>query len=210
LAQKSYKKKIHDKVMVYQTKKLPTGMKISRIMKSIEKTIPSHFLSEVEALIIADLAKITKEERLLEGDTIFISNEHYCEPLLVENFTLTVGESLYKKYNYVFCDDLLKKEFLIKRRDLYYDLIGFTPNLALSDFLNTESPSDFVRSIRKIEFEDVLSNTQKYFVNYESSLSLENYFSHLFNAHMCGQIRKRDYKNFLSIIKDIEKMCKEN
>ena len=147
-------------------------MKISRIMKSIEKTIPSHFLSEVEALIIADLAKITKEERLLEGDTIFISNEHYCEPLLVENFTLTVGESLYKKYNYVFCDDLLKKEFLIKRRDLYYDLIGFTPNLALSDFLNTESPSDFVRSIRKIEFEDVLSNTQKYFVNYVSSLAL--------------------------------------
>ena len=86
MAQKSYKKKIHNKVTVYQTNKLPTGMKVSRIMKVIEKKIPKHFLSEVDALIIADLEKIGSSEGMVEGDTIFIDSQQYCEDLLIENF----------------------------------------------------------------------------------------------------------------------------
>lgn len=210
MAQKSYRKKIHDKITVYQTKRLPTGMKISRIMRMIEKTIPAHFLSEIETLVIADLGKITKEERMLEGETIFISNEHYCEPLLVENFTLSVGESLFKKYSHLVYDDTLVKEFILKRKDLYYELVKVVPHIALSDFLSTEKSADFNRSLKKLQFEDVLIGTQKYFVNYESSLSLENYFSHLFNAHVCGELEGENYTNFTSILKDIEELCKEN
>ena len=88
MAQKYYKKKIHDKVVVYQTKKLPVGMKISRIMKIIEKRVPRYFLSEIEALVIADIEKISSLDGVLEGDTIFMSNEQYCEDLLVDTFMI--------------------------------------------------------------------------------------------------------------------------
>ena len=209
MAQKSYKKKIHDNITVYQTDKLPTGMKVSRIMRIIEKKIPSYFLSEIESFIIADISKFTGEDKMLEGNTIFVSNEHYCEDLLIENFILSVGESLYRKYSHLVYRNPMTEEFVKKRRDLYYDLTKYSSSIALSDFLDLESTKTFERSIRKIEFEDVLISTQKHFVNYESSLSYINYFSHLFNAHMSGSIKKRDYKNFLSTLKDIENLCKE-
>ena len=210
MAQKSYKKKIHNKVTVYQTNKLPTGMKISRIMKIIEKKIPKHFLSEVDTLIIADLEKIGTSEGMVEGDTIFIDSQQYCEDLLIENFIILVGESLFSRYEGEINEDKVVDEFIKKRRDLYYDLVEYNNNIALSDFLVLEDNSMMPRYFRKLNFEDVILNVQKYFINYDSCLSLKNYFSHHFAAHINGEISKKEYKELSSKIVELGKMCKEN
>jgi hypothetical protein len=210
LAQKSYKKKIHNSITVYQANKLPTGMKMSRIMKIIEKKIPSYFLSEIESLIIADISKITEDEHLLEGNTIFISNEHYCEDLLIENFIIAAGESLFDKYEHLIYDKELEKEFLEKRRDLYYDLVKIYKKIALSDFLILEMSGEFTKSMKKIDFNDVIYNTQKYFINYDSCLSIKNYFSHLFNSYLEKNIEKKKFQGFMEIINKVRKTCKEN
>ncbi len=183
---------------------------MSRIMKIIEKKIPSYFLFEIESLIIADISKITENEHLLEGNTIFISNEHYCEDLLIENFIIAIGESLFNKYEYMIYDEKLEKEFLEKRRDLYYDLIGVYKKIALSDFMILEHSPIFTKSIKKIDFNDVIFNTQKHFINYDSCLSLKNYFSHLFNSCLEKNIEKKKYQGFMKIINKVRKDCKEN
>jgi len=210
LAQKSYKKKIHNNILVYQTNKLPTGMRMSRIMKIIEKKVPKHFLKEIESLVIADISKFTDEERMLEGNTVFISNEHYCEDLLIENFIITVGESLFNKYDYMIYDRKIKDEFIEKRRDLYYDLVEIHKDIAFSDFLSLDAPHDFTRAIRKLDFDDVIYNTQKHFVNYDSSLSLKNYFSHLFNSFIERELDKRSFKAFDLVVREVGRKCKEN
>lgn len=210
MAQKSYKKRIHDNIVVYQTSKLPTGMRMSRIMKVIEKKVPKHFLSEVESLIIADISNITSEERMLEGNTIFISNEHYCEDLLIENFVISVGESLFNKYDHMIYDRKIKDEFIEKRRDLYYDLVEIYRDIAFSDFLNLDSPKDFSRITRRMNFDDVIYSTQKYFVNYDSCLSLKNYFSHLFNSFIERELDKKNFKAFDLVVREVGKRCKEN
>ena len=185
-------------------------MKMSRIMKAVEKKIPSHFLPEIESIIIADISKITKEEHLLEGDTIYISNEHYCEDLLVENFTIAAGESLFDKYEHLIHNEELEKEFLEKRRDLYYDFVKIYKDIALSDFMILEESCHFTKSMKRIGFDDVIYNTQKHFINYDSCLSLKNYFSHLFFSYLEGNINKKKFQGFMKIINKVGKSCKEN
>lgn len=210
MAQKSYKKRIHNNITVYQTNKLPTGMRMSRIMKIIEKKIPKHFLNEIESLVIADISNITHEEKILEGNTIFISNEHYCEDILIENFIIAVGESLFNKYGYMIYDRKIKDEFIKKRKDLYYDLVEVYKDIALSDFLSLDEPRDFTRTVRKIDFDDVIYNTQKHFVNYDSSLSLKNYFAHLFNSFIEQELDKKSFKAFEKVVQEVSHICKEN
>lgn len=179
-------------------------------MKIIEKKIPKHFLSEVDALIIADLEKIGSSEGMVEGDTIFIDSQQYCEDLLIENFIILVGESLFSRYEGDINEDKVVDEFIKKRRDLYYDLIEYDNNIALSDFLVLEENNMMPRYFRKLNFEDVMLNVQKYFINYDSCLSLKNYFSHHFAAHISGEISKKEYKELSSKIVELGKMCKEN
>ena len=209
MAQKSYKKKIHNNVTVYQANKLPTGMKMSRIMRVIEKKIPAYYLRGVESLVIADISKLTPEEKMVEGNTIFISNEHYCEDLLIENFIISVGETLFAEVEGVKEFEDFEQEFLFKRRDLYYDLAKSYDNIAFSDFLSLEISQGFTKSIRKINFDDVIYSTQKYFVNYDSCLSLKKYFSHLFFFHLDKEIDKRKFKAFRTVMNKVRKICKE-
>ena len=185
-------------------------MRMSRIMKVMEKRMPFYFLSEIESLVIANISKMTNEEYFLEGDTVFISNEHYCEDLLIENFILAIGQSLFKKYEHVVYDESLEKEFYLKRRDLYYDLCAIKKDIALSDFLILEMSDTFEKSLRNIDFDELIYNTQKSFINYDSCLSLEKYFSHLFKEHVTGTLQKREFQKFSKIIKQVGKFCKEN
>jgi len=215
LAQKSYKKKIHNKVTIYQTKKMPVGMKVSRIMKIIEKRIPKHFLSEIDTVVIADISKISSFENssldgVLEGDTIFVNSEQYCEDLLVDTFAILVGESLFARHEGVISSETLITEFIKKRRDLYYDLLVCHRDLALSDFLGLDHPYLLKRALRKVDFEDAICNIQKHFVNYDSCLSFKNYFSHHFAAILSGNIRRKEYSELSNAMASVENICKEN
>ena len=184
-------------------------MKMSRMMKIIEKKVPFCYFGEIETLIIADISKITSEEGLVEGNTVFISNEHYCEDLLIENFIISVGETLYDKYEHIICQEEFTQEFFEKKRDLYYDLVDIYKNMALSDFLSLEVSPEFVKYMRKMNFDDVIYNTQKYFVNYDSCLSLKKYFSHLFYFHLEKKIDKNNFKAFKKTMNKMRKICKE-
>ena len=128
----------------------------------------------------------------------------------MENFIIAVGESLYNKYEYLVPTTGLEEEFMEKRRDLYYDLVSTCRDIALSDFLIMEESSHFAKSIRKIDYNDVIYSTQKYFVNYDSCLSLKKYFSHLFNSYLEKTLERKKFRGFVKIINKVREDCKEN
>ena len=90
-------------------------IEIEEVIEELEETVASHFLEGIESIIVSPYPE---EGRLLDGSTIYITNDFYCEELFVEEAILAIGDFIYNNLQKEKRDDI-SKYFLFKRAKLF-------------------------------------------------------------------------------------------
>ena len=185
MEQKYYK--IHN-TDLYIVEDFTGEIDIKEVIEEVEDVVSPHFLEGVESIIVS---RYPEEGRLLEGNTVYIRNDFYCEELLVEELILSIGDFLYSSL----VDDKkedITKYFLFKRAKLFDEYTQkYNKKASLYEFMGKEEEKQYVDILNNIDFEDMIFLTQKYFGNYESSLSLKNYISNSFHLYVTESLNKK-------------------
>lgn len=174
---------------------------IQEVIEDVEETVAPHFLEGIESIIISPYPN---EGRLLEGSTLYIRNDFYCEELLVEEIILAVGDFIYSNLVEEKRDDI-SKYFLFKRTKLFDEYSKkYNKRVSLYEFLGEEEDKVYVDNLNNIDFEDMIFLTQKYFGNYESSLSLKNYISNSFHLYVTESLNKKYDKKISKLFDNLK------
>ena len=176
-------------------------IEIEEVIEEIEETVASHFLEGIESIIVSPYPE---EGRLLDGSTIYITNDFYCEELFVEEAILAIGDFIYNNLQKEKRDDI-SKYFLFKRAMLFDEYSKkYNKRAALYEFLDEEEDKLYVDNLNNIDFEDMIFLTQKYFGNYESSLSLRNYISNSFHLYVTESLNKKYDKKITKLFDNLK------
>ena len=174
---------------------------IQEVIEDVEETVAPHFLEGIESIIVSPYPD---EGRLLEGNTFYIRNDFYCEELLVEEIILAVGDFIYNNLVEEKRDDI-SKYFLFKRTKLFDEYSKkYNKRVSLYEFLGEEEDKVYVDNLNNIDFEDMIFLTQKYFGNYESSLSLKNYISNSFHLYVTESLNKKYDKKISKLFDNLK------
>ncbi len=174
---------------------------IQEVIEDVEETVAPHFLEGIESIIVSPYPD---EGRLLEGNTLYIRNDFYCEELLVEEIILAVGDFIYSNLVEEKRDDI-SKYFLFKRTKLFDEYSKkYNKRVSLYEFLGEEEDKVYVDNLNNIDFEDMIFLTQKYFGNYESSLSLKNYISNSFHLYVTESLNKKYDKKISKLFDNLK------
>ena len=174
---------------------------IQEVIEDVEETVAPHFLEGIESIIISPYPN---EGRLLEGNTLYIRNDFYCEELLVEEVILAIGDFIYSNLVEEKRDDI-SKYFLFKRTKLFDEYSKkYNKRVSLYEFLGEEEDKVYVDNLNNIDFEDMIFLTQKYFGNYESSLSLKNYISNSFHLYVTESLNKKYDKKISKLFDNLK------
>ncbi len=185
MEQKYYK--IHN-TDLYIVEDFTGEIDIEEVIEEVQDVVSPHFLEGVESIIVSHYPN---EGRLLEGDTIYIRNDFYCEELLVEELILSIGDFIYSNLVEDRREDIAKY-FLFKRAKLFDEYTQkYNKKASLYEFMGKEEEKQYVDVLNNIDFEDMIFLTQKYFGNYESSLSLKNYISNSFHLYVTESLNKK-------------------
>ncbi len=185
MEQKYYK--IHN-TDLYIVEDFTGEIDIEEVIEEVQDVVSPRFLEGVESIIVSHYPN---EGRLLEGDTIYIRNDFYCEELLVEELILSIGDFIYSNLVEDRREDI-SKYFLFKRAKLFDEYTQkYNKKASLYEFMGKEEEKQYVDVLNNIDFEDMIFLTQKYFGNYESSLSLKNYISNSFHLYVTESLNKK-------------------
>jgi len=185
LEQKYYK--IHN-TDLYIVEDFTGEIDIEEVIEELRDTVSPNFLEGIESIIVSHYPE---EGRLLEGSTIYVRNDFYCEELLIEEIILSIGDFIYSNL----IDDKkedITKYFLFKRAKLFDEYTKkYNKKASLYEFMGKEEEKQYVDILNNIDFEDMIFLTQKYFGNYESSLSLKNYISNSFHLYVTESLNEK-------------------
>tara|TARA_B100000287_G_scaffold273579_1_gene257670 strand:+ start:368 stop:988 length:621 start_codon:yes stop_codon:yes gene_type:complete len=174
---------------------------IQEVIEEVEDIVESHFLEGIESIIVSPYPD---EGRLVEGSTLYIRNDFYCEELLVEEIILSIGDFIYKNLVEEKREDI-SKYFLFKRAKLFDEYSKkYNKRVSLYEFLDDEEDNVYVNNLNNIDFEDMILLTQKYFGNYESSLSLKNYISNSFHLYVTESLNKKYDKKISKLFDNLK------
>jgi len=198
LEQKYYK--IHN-TDLYIIEDFTGEIEIQEVIEEVEQTVSPNFLEGIESIVIS---QYPQKGRLLEGNTLYIRNDFYCEELLTEEIILAVGDFIYNNLLDERKEDI-SKYFLFKRAKLFDEYSkNYNKKASLHEFLDDEEDSVYVNNLNNIDFEDMIFLTQKYFGNYESSLSLKNYVSNSFHLYVTESLNKKYDKKISKLFDNLK------
>ena len=198
MEQKYYK--IHN-TNLYILEEITGDIDIEDVLEEVENSVEQHFLEGVETIIVSPYPS---EGRLIEGNTIYIRNDYFCEDLLSEEIILSIGEFIFSNLLDENREDI-SKLFLLKRAKLFDEFSKkYSKKVSLYEFMGKEEDKLYVDSLNNLDFEDMIFLTQKYFGNYESSLSLKNYISNSFHLYVTESLNKKYDKKISKLFDNLK------
>ena len=198
MEQKYYK--IHN-TNLYILEGFDGDIDIESVIEDVEEIVEERFLEGLETVIVSPYPS---SGRLIEGDTIYIRNDFHCEELFVEEIAVSVGEFIFSNLVEEQKEDL-SKFFLLKRAKLFNEFSKkYNKKVSLYEFMGKEEDKLYVDSLNNLDFEDMIFLTQKYFGNYESSLSLENYISNSFHLYVTESLNKKYDKKISKLFDNLK------
>ena len=198
MEQKYYK--IHN-TNLYILEEITGDIDIEDVLEEVENSVEQHFLEGIETIIVSPYPS---EGRLIEGNTIYIRNDYFCEDLLSEEIILSIGEFIFSNLLDESREDI-SKLFLLKRAKLFDEFSKkYNKKVSLYEFMGKEEDKLYIDSLNNLDFEDMIFLTQKYFGNYESSLSLKNYISNSFHLYVTESLNKKYDKKISKLFDNLK------
>lgn len=181
---------IHGKVPLYFKDGLTKKININNVTKRVEAILPAFLFKNISAIYVGRYESLDDRgvDSVYDKKIIYLTNVQDNEKDIVENIIHECAHSLEEVYTKeIYGDDLLKKEFLRKRKQLYSDL---SKKYTLDDkyFRKVEYTKTLDSLFYKKIGYDVLSHfTEPMYISPYSATSLREYFSEGFEKFYMGK-----------------------
>lgn len=180
---------IHGKVPIYFKDGLTRKIDMNSVARRVGNILPVSFFSNVSAVAIGsyDTLDSRSVDSVYDKRIIYLTNVQDNEEDIIENIIHETAHSLEELYSQqIYGDNLLKKEFLKKRKQLYAEL---SKKYTIDEkYFKKIEYSKMLDSLlyKKIGY-DVLSHfTDQMFISPYSATSLREYFSEGFEKYYLG------------------------
>ena len=154
---------------------------IRNVITTVERLVPFHLFMNVEFIYIGWLDEYEKRNinSFYEEGTLYLNNIQDSEEQMVEDIIHEIAHSLEEPYGMqLYADGRLQKEFIGKRKRLYYLMASDGYEIPLRSFLNTEFDEDFDDMLYKeIGYEKLSQYIAGLFIDAYSVTSIREYLA---------------------------------
>ena len=135
-----------NRILVFEKDPLPKEINLDFILSFLEKKIPKHVFDGIDIFYIGEFPEMFERNinAMYKDGAIYISNIQDDDEDIVDDIVHELAHNLEKNFSKeIYFDDSLEKEFLAKRKTLYYLLKQYEKNPNEKQFLNVEYDKDF-------------------------------------------------------------------
>ena len=174
---------------------------LENVIHIVESLLPEHLLSEVEMIIVGWFSEF--EERSINAfyidSTLCITNVQDDEADMVDDIIHEVAHAAEEAYGYeIYADNLIKEEFLRKRKYLYDILWKHGYKAPEVFFTNVEFDQEFDNFLYKeVGYDKLTPLVAGIFISSYAATSLREYFATGFTEFYLNPAQ-RDYLQKLS------------
>lgn len=123
-----------------------TDLSLQNVLQTISNKLPPHLLSNIEYIFVGwfDEFEDRDIDSFYKEGTLYISNIQHDESDMTDSIIHEIAHSLESPYGMeIYGDGKVQKEFVEKRKMLYYLLESAGYKVNLQKFLNTEYDEEF-------------------------------------------------------------------
>jgi len=160
------------------------------VLEKIESLVPAVLLNNVEVMYVANVSDFNKKGRtfnaMYKDSAIYISPDQDDAADLLDDVIHEIAHSLEKEYeDLIYGDGRLAREFLAKRRSLFY--LVDKPKLSMLNYNNANYSAKFDDHIYKDLGYDYLRNVSSgLFYSPYAITSLREYWANGFENYLLG------------------------
>ena len=180
-----------DRINVYIKDSLPQNVSINNIFKKIERLIPSGLASNIDIVYVGQFKDFVERDvnAFYKDGALYISNEQDDENDAIDDIVHEIAHATEEKYgSEIYGDDVLEREFLLKRKKLYQILKAYDYPVEYKKFMNPEYNQEFDELLyKKIGYEKLEHFTMYLFPSNYSVTSLREYYAIGFEHFFLGK-----------------------
>jgi len=184
---------LYNSVPVEVYDELPEFVSLAKVLKNVESIIPKKYFLGLKKIMIKDLDEFKKRgiNALYHDSILYITSDQDGEDDLIDDIVHEIGHHLETtNLMNVYSDGLLEQEFLIKRKQLHFELHseGYdTPLNFLNDIKYNKEIDEYL--YKKVGYTALRSFSLGIFLGPYSATSLREYFANGFAAFYLGQMK---------------------
>ena len=186
-------------IQVYVKDSLPEYFDILHVLRKIENLIPSHFVYNIDSIIIGQFDELLDREvnAMYKDGTLYITNDQTDENDMIDDIVHEIAHAVEEMAKQELYDDnQIKNEFLGKRRRLYSIIKNENFNVEAEAFLNIYYSADFDDFLYKeVGYPLLTSLSMGLFVSPYAVTSLREYFAIGFEEY---HLKDREYLKKIS------------
>jgi hypothetical protein len=181
---------VHGRIPVYFKDRLTKKISMDNVCRRVENILPAFLFKNISSIAVGNYDSLDDRnvDSVYDKKIIYLTNVQDNEEDIIENIVHEVAHSLEEIYQEkIYGDNLLKKEFLKKRKQLYNEL-SVKYNIEDRYFRKTEySKTLDTFFYKKVGYDTLSYFTESMFISPYSATSLREYFSEGFEKYYLGE-----------------------
>ena len=181
--------KIHGKRFVFMQPFL-NGINLEFIKKKIENELPEYFLDNVDAFYVGYVEEFFKDGReynaMYKDGVIYLSPDQDDEIDLLDDITHEIAHAVEKSNeDFIYGDGRLEREFIAKRKHLYYRLEDKDHGYGIEDYSKPEYDYEFDQHLYKnIGYDKLRGVSAELFYSPYAITALREYWANGFENYL--------------------------
>jgi hypothetical protein len=194
---------LHGSVPVYvKDELLNDGISLSSVIAKVSQIVPQFFVHGLDSIYVGDFQQFRERgiNAFYDDGSLYISNVQDDEDDMIDDIVHEIAHHVEENHGMdIYGDGRLEREFLGKRKKLYFLLDAEGYDVRIRDFLNPEFSREFDEFLSQdVGYMNLRGVTQGLFYSPYAATSLREYFANGFeNFHI-----KKDY-NYLQIMSPV-------
>ena len=178
------------------------GISLSSVIAKVSQIVPKFFVHGLDSIYVGDFEQFRERgiNAFYDDGSLYISNVQDDEDDMIDDIVHEIAHHVEENHGMdIYGDGRLEKEFLGKRKKLYFLLDAEGYDVRIRDFLNPEFSREFDEFLSQdVGYMNLRGVTQGLFYSPYAATSLREYFANGFeNFHI-----KKDY-NYLQIMSPV-------
>lgn len=172
-------------IRVYTIEPLPEELDLYSVLKGIEEKIPKIFFHDIDSIFIGQFKEFAERDinAFYSDGAIFVTNHQDDEGDLLDDIVHEAAHSVERMFPEHIYDELLEREFLLKRKTLFSRLGAEGWRLDLEDFLEVKYSPEFDNMLYvEIGYPLLASLTFDLFNSPYAATSLQEYWANGFEG----------------------------
>jgi|TARA_R110000824_G_scaffold233766_1_gene422092 hypothetical protein len=185
---------LFEDIYVYVKDPLPDHINLHQILKRVEGSIPKSFFYEVESIFVGQFDEFYKMNvnAFFANGTIHVTNQQDNDEDMLDDIVHEIAHAVEVGFPIdIYGNQLIRDEFLGKRKRLYKILSLENYDLNLSDFLELDFSEEFDNFLHiEVGYPELRRLTSGLFASPYSVTSIREYFAVGFEKIFLGDVEE--------------------